>query len=411
MRPEGAGGPDPAESHHGPVRVLLSNSMRGWGGGENWTLTASMALSKRPDMDVRVLCAPGSALHDRLGSAIPSAGSPGSPSVFTAGLRGPALMRDIVRVARMIRNQRIDVACVNLGRELRALSLAALLSARPMALLRRRGSDLPLGNGPLDRLMYGRIVSRLVVNSETTRRTILDRSPWLGTERLVTIHNGIPTEVYRPDPRLRESGRDLLDLPGRGPVVGTSGNIVPRKDLETLLRACGAVDCSPAGDPVVAIAGSAPDPRYLELLRGVAREEGIDSRVRFLGELGEERLPAFYNRLDLFVSCSRNEGFGYALAEAMSSGVPCIAANASSLPEVLGTSGVSGILFPPGNADALSSAIERLLGAPDLAGSMARSARKRILTRFSLESATERLASVLHEVADETPGRRRDMAV
>jgi glycosyltransferase involved in cell wall biosynthesis len=99
------------------------------------------------------------------------------------------------------------------------------------------------------------------------------------------------------------------------------------------------------------------DPRYPQA-RQKAAALGIEDSVIFLGDVAEADLPALYSGPTLFVFPSLYEGFGLPPLEAMACGTPVIASNSSSLPEVIGD---TGIMVDPLDVGALLRAIELVL--------------------------------------------------
>jgi glycosyltransferase involved in cell wall biosynthesis len=93
-------------------------------------------------------------------------------------------------------------------------------------------------------------------------------------------------------------------------------------------------------------------------LKALVAELGLQEHVRFLGRIPDDDLPAFYNASAVVVLPSYYEGFGYPVVEAMACGRPVIAANTTSLPEVVGN---AGLLFEPDDADGLANALHTLL--------------------------------------------------
>jgi glycosyltransferase involved in cell wall biosynthesis len=106
-------------------------------------------------------------------------------------------------------------------------------------------------------------------------------------------------------------------------------------------------------------------------------------------ELAEE----IYPRADAFVMPTRAEGFGFTNVEAMSFGLPVISSNVGPIPEVV-DNGNSGLLVPPGNVDALATAMARLIDDRALAGRMGSAGRARFLGRFTVERFKRGLASI-----------------
>jgi mannosyltransferase len=120
---------------------------------------------------------------------------------------------------------------------------------------------------------------------------------------------------------------------------------------------------------------------------------GLSSRIVMTGELPIEELPRWYRRLTIYAFTSRNEGFGLTLLEAMSSGAALVASRAGAA-ELVVEDGVTGMLTPPGDVDALVAALEPLLRDPASAAAMGARARARVTAEFSLDAEANKIADV-----------------
>ena len=90
---------------------------------------------------------------------------------------------------------------------------------------------------------------------------------------------------------------------------------------------------------------------------------GLQSRIVITGELPIEEVQRWYQRLTIYAFTSRNEGFGLTLIEAMSAGAALVASRAGAA-ELVVEDGVTGVLTPPGDVDALVAALEPLMRDP-----------------------------------------------
>lgn len=123
---------------------------------------------------------------------------------------------------------------------------------------------------------------------------------------------------------------------GDTPYLLAVGTVQPRKNYQMLIQAFrGVADQFPHQ---LLIAGG-KGWLYDDMLAEVERQ-GLNGRVRFLGFVADADLPALYSGATLFLFPSLYEGFGLPLLEAMACGVPVVTSNASSLPEVAGTTAV-----------------------------------------------------------------------
>jgi mannosyltransferase len=101
----------------------------------------------------------------------------------------------------------------------------------------------------------------------------------------------------------------------------------------------------------------------------------------------------WYKRLTIYAFTSRNEGFGLTLIEAMAAGAALVAARAGAA-ELVVDDGVTGVLVPPGDADALAAAIEPLMRDPAAAATMGAAGRQRVVDKFSLDAEAASIAAV-----------------
>jgi glycosyltransferase involved in cell wall biosynthesis/GT2 family glycosyltransferase len=115
--------------------------------------------------------------------------------------------------------------------------------------------------------------------------------------------------------------------------------------------------------------------------RCVGRHE-FHSRVRFHGEVSDERLRGYYAGADIFVAPSRFESFGLILVEAMMFGKAVIGTQSGGMPEVV-SDGISGLLAEPGNVDSLVHALIKLIDDEELRCRLGHAARAEYLSKFT----------------------------
>jgi len=136
------------------------------------------------------------------------------------------------------------------------------------------------------------------------------------------------------------------------------GNLQPRKNLVTLLRAWKQIMNHPAlGDMDLVITGKRAW-LFEEILREATLGGDMSRRIRFTGYLPQEDLPALYSGAELFVYPSLFEGFGLPPIEAMACGTPVITGHHSAIREVCGNAVRYADITDP---DALGKTILQLL--------------------------------------------------
>ena len=128
-------------------------------------------------------------------------------------------------------------------------------------------------------------------------------------------------------------------------------------------------------------------------LRKRIEAAGLQSRIVITGELPIEDVRRWYQRLTIYAFTSRIEGFGLTLIEAMSVGAALVASRAGAA-ELVVEDGVTGVLTPSADVDALVAALEPLMGDPASAAEMGQRGRERVLAKFSLDAEAAAIAEI-----------------
>jgi glycosyltransferase involved in cell wall biosynthesis len=167
------------------------------------------------------------------------------------------------------------------------------------------------------------------------------------------------------------------------------GRLLPHKGVDALIEAA-------TPDMRLVVAGPAPDTRYLHDLQALARSR----HVQFVHDADDDALVALYRRArvvslpslyqDRYGARTRvPELLGQTLLEAMAAGAATICTDVASLPEIV-VDGVTGLVVPPNDIDALRSALCQLRDRPERAAQMGRHGRERVLAEFTWAAVVER---------------------
>lgn len=184
------------------------------------------------------------------------------------------------------------------------------------------------------------------------------------------------------------------NLPYGEHMIFACRQLFPRKGIRFLLEA--AAQLKPQfPDLKVVLAGDGFE--RPELVR-LADQLGIAADVTFLGWVPNTDLPPYYRAAAVSVIPSLEEGFGIPAAEAMGCEVPVVASDAGGLPEVV-ENGVTGLVVPRGDADALARAIQTLLTDPKRRREMGQAGRARALRLFDWDRSAEQFEQLYREVA------------
>ena len=206
---------------------------------------------------------------------------------------------------------------------------------------------------------------RVLVVSEQWRRIIAEDYGISAT----VVRNGVDLDRYRSaDRRLAAALRESTGAGGR-PLVLTVGGIEPRKGSDTLVRAI-ALMRRGRHDPVLAVVGGhsfqdyrAYRDRVFSLLPDLGLTVGRD--VVLLGTVADAELPAWFAAADVFAFPSTKEGWGLAVLEAMSAGLPVVASDLPVFREYLRPDR-DALLVPVGDPAALAGALTSVIRDPCL---------------------------------------------
>ena len=199
------------------------------------------------------------------------------------------------------------------------------------------------------------------------------------------VPHGLELAKYRPE--AHSNGR---------PVILSVGQLAERKGIEQLLVGCRALrERGYAFD--VHIVGEGPRRPNIE---GAIDRLGLGDAVTLYGALPHEAVIEQYRRATLFaLPCIRTregdiDGIPNVLAEAMAMELPVVSTRLSAIPELV-EDGVTGLLVPPGDTDALAGALAQLLDRPQLGVALGRNGRRAVLGTFDIERNIQLFAAAL----------------
>lgn len=229
--------------------------------------------------------------------------------------------------------------------------------------------------------------------------------------RCETLHNGVDPDAFQPPVSAGQRVPNRLLFVGR---------VSPDKGVHVLFEALGRVARDHPEVELDLIGDEALPPLDMQILidsedrvRSLARfyrgdgylgpllaglPAGLSERVHHRTWIGREELPPLYRSSAMLVLPSVwEEPFGIPLVEAMASGLPVVATRVGGVPEVV-EHGVTGLLVPPDDADALARAITDLLADPERARKLGEAGRRRAEEHFSWDGVAARLRGFYAEL-------------
>ena len=328
---------------------------------------------------------PGGALRASLEDA-------GIPVTDVGVGRRRGALTGLVRLAGLIRSRRPAVVHTWLYHADLLATLALLLSGRWRAtrlVWGVRCSDMDMRRyslgtrGVLKLLPLLSPRTDLVLCNSDAGRAVHERLGYR-PPRWRVIPNGVDVERFRPRPGERAAIRAELGLDDLSFAVGMCARVDPMKDHDNFVKAA-AMFAEAEPEARFVLVGAGTDKPGSTLHQAIAAS-GIAARFVCLGQ--RQDIGRIHSALDVAtLSSAFGEGFPNVLAEAMACGVPCVATDVGDSASIIGD---TGLVVPPGNAEALSAAWDRLRHEScEHRAIRGAAARRRVTGRYALGTMIE----------------------
>lgn len=363
------------------MKILQVCSARTIGGGERHVAELANSLCIRGH-EVYVALLPKSGISDDL-KILPG------DKLLPLRMSGVLSFLNAFKLARFIRQQQVDIIHAHLAHDYLPAVLAAAISGRTRLVITRHVL-FPLN------LLHQKIVGRAskIIAVSQAVAAVLRVGDIFEADKIVVIYNGVDTNRFA---KREFEGSPAQTINGDGGesksyVVGVVGHLAPIKGQEEFIRAA-ALIVSRRADVRFVIVGDdkSRSGENCRRLVQLINELGLGDRVYLSGWVDD--VPLLLSTLDVLISSSRSEPFGLTIIEGMACGVPLIATMSEGAREIL-EDGVTGILVPVGNPEALSEAITDLLDDEQRRERLRTNALRVVHERFSLAAmvdATEQL--------------------
>lgn len=360
------------------LKILHTESSTGWGGQEHRTFKELVALRERGHT-LEVACRPGARLGDRAEEA--------GFAVHRITMRGGGDLIAAWKLASLLRHKRFDIVNTHSGHDSLLGGLAGRLAFTPL-IVRTRHLALPVTS----LATYKLLPHKVVTVSEWVRRYLI--SVGVPADHVATVYTGI-----EPPPKVEHSTlRAELGLAADDILIATVAILRFEKGHRELIDAALPLL---AERPQVHLVFAGDGPIHERLVAYIAAK-GLSDRVHLLGLRRD--IPNVLAGCDFFALATWQEALGTSYIEAMAAGLATIGTAVDGVPEVI-QDGVSGLLVPAKDEQALTRALYTLVDDPELRRRFGRAGQEITQTRFSVATmAAEMEAFYLKSLAER--GRR-----
>jgi len=306
-------------------------------------------------------------------------------------------VRSVFRLARIIRDQKIDLIFLMQSADIHLAVLASCLARKVKLVFYQQMNSRYNKRDVIHSWLYSKI-SLWISLTRMMKEDVLvyTRMP---REKVIVVPLGTDLRYFNPADYHTHETRRFFGLPDSVLTIGVLGRLDKLKGQHVLLQAIPAV-VKQAPNVLFVLAGdeTAGEHGYKEYLLKLAQELEIEPYVKYLPFTDD--VPRLLASLDIFVLPSYSETFGLVVIEAMAMELPVIATNAGGVPEII-ANGRTGLLVPPRDASAVAGAILRLLNDAALRGSLGHEAREDALSRFDFDRCVDSLLESLSTLSSE----------
>ena len=365
------GPPESAQpSSLGEKRICFFNTTPFWGGGEKWSLEMALGCRAKGHRVV-VVAYPGSPLLDR-------ARAEGLDAVGFA-ISNLSALRPVLlwKLKRFFQDRQIETVVFNGPIDVKAGGLSARAAGVEQRVY-QRGIALGVKGHWLNRYLFTKVLTHIVVNSEATKTTLLENlREVVPAARVRVLYYGIDLDEFDQRPFT-----PLFERVDGEVLLGNVGRLTAQKGQDFLLEVASRLKKDGLEFRLL-IAG---DGELHADLTAKAHELGVQDDVDFLGFV--EDVPSFLKGIDIFLLSSHWEGFGLVIAEANAAHTPVVAFDVSSNPEVI-ADGETGFLVPVGDLDSFAAHVRELIENEDLRTKMGEAARTHVEAKFQLQQSID----------------------
>ena len=358
--------------------VVHTEASLGWGGQEIRVLSEMAGMIAR-GARMLLLCPPDARIYAEAQARDIPVEAIAIGRKKLAGLR--ALRRRLQELAP-------DLVVTHSSTDSWLVALATRFWRAAPPVIRIRHISAPVGRNASTRWLYRRAAAHVVTTGLRLRDDLI-RDLQLDADKVSSVPTGI--DLVRYSPRDKAAARRSLGLPEAGFFIGIAATLRSWKGHRYLLDAWAGL----ARDPVdrLLVVGDGPG---RDNLRRQAEDLGIADCVSMPGNQSD--VAPWLAAMDVFALPSyANEGVPQAIMQAMAMGLPVVSTPVGSIPEIV-ADGVTGILVPPRDTEALRAALARLAADTGLCRRLGEAAASTARERFADHLMLDRMEAIFRRV-------------
>jgi glycosyltransferase involved in cell wall biosynthesis len=362
-----------------PLRVLHIDTEKGWRGGEQQALYLAEGLARR---GVENLCVgqPDKPYVERCAAK--------GLAVAPVKTRGEADPAGVMRLRKVMKSWKPDVVHMHTSHA-HTLGVAASRTGGGGRTVVSRRVDFTIYRNALKLswLKYRFGVDRYIAISDGVR--VQMAKDGIPAAQIRVVHSGVDLarfEGVTPHDYAKEFG-----LPPGAPVVLDVAAFGWHKAQEILVRATPLI-LARAPEARVFLVGEG---ECMDAVKAEAQRLGVSGRIVFTGFRTD--VPSLIAGADAFVMCSVLEGLCTSLVDALALRRPAVGSAVGGIPEVL-IDGVTGLLVPPRDPEALAASVLRVIEDRALAARLGDAGRRHVEERFTVDSMVDGTLAVYGEL-------------
>jgi len=355
--------------------ICFFNSNKAWGGGEKWHFNTAREFQRRGYKTILVT---------NINSELRAKGTAERLNVYFFGINNLTFLNPIKLFVLFLffKLKKIDTVILNLPADLKSAGIAAKL-AGVTNIIYRRGMPHPLRNTLLNRLLFQKVLTKIVINSQEIGRSLSEgNEAWFPKDKMVLVYNGLDLQM----PISQE--KKLFQKKSNELVIGNAGRLTSQKGQKYLIEMAQVLKAQGISFQIL-IAG---DGELKTELQNLINQKNLSQEITLLGHVSD--IPAFMNSLDVFVFPSLFEGSANTLIETIYCGVPVIAFDISSNSEII-QHGINGFLAKPFDAAEMANYVLQIKNSPQLREEFAKNSQIIVSEKFDNQKNLKILEGII----------------